>query len=239
MAKRGAIVGLRGIDGAIRTLNGVLSNANDRAQDIAVAIVDHAANAGNGDMSRALVLVQTMKRHRTMNTAFIIGWFRFFGNCNINLRANDGAGKVSLITKDSKAYRGGFDVAGAKANKWYEAMNDDGTRARWYEGPEPADYVPDTIGDVAERITRFVKRLNDDLGKTKTVKGKEVPLIRLSDDDEKQLHNALQFVERIAATLARHEDVQQLAAKLAEATEAANQDDEVIAVIEPKEKAVA
>lgn len=240
MAKaRKKIEGLRAIDGAIRTLNGVMGNLNQRVQDIAVAIVEHAAGAGNGDMSRALTLVQTVKRHRTLNAAFIIGWFAYFGNANINLRANNGAGKVSLISRDSKRYRGGFDIGGARANNWFDAFNDDGTRAPWYQGPEPEDYQPDTIGDVGDAFERFVKRMNDRLTGTKTFKGREVPLVQLSEADEAQVHNALQLISRIAATLKRHDDVLKLAEAKAKAEAAANEDEEILALIEPKEQAVA
>jgi hypothetical protein len=237
MANRAKIVGLAAITRAIKALDGIAGSLNVRVQEVAVAIVEHGAGAGNGDMSKALDLVKLARKHR-LNVAFLNGWFAYFGNCNVNLRGNDGAGKVSLISKDSKRYRG-FDVEGARANNWFEAIDDNGTRARWYEGPEPADYVPEGIGDIADDMTKFVERTNKKLAGTKTVKGREVPLVRLNEEDERQLHNALQFIERIAATLARHEKVQALAAKMAEATAATEQDEEVVAIIEPKEAAVA
>jgi hypothetical protein len=127
-----------------RSLNGVMGSLNTRVQEIAVAIVEHGAGQGNGDMSRALTLVQTVNRHKTLNVAFLIGWFRYFGQCNVNLRANDGQGKVSLIAREAKNFRP-FDVAGARANNWYDAFNANGERARWYEGSgtggiQTADY---------------------------------------------------------------------------------------------------
>src|SRR6185369_9259082 len=106
------IEGLAGIDKGIKALSGIASNLNERVQDIAVAIVVHAAGPGNGDVSRALPLVQTVNRMRTLNTAFLVGWLAYFANCNVNLRADNGKGKVSLISRDSKRYRG-FDPAGA------------------------------------------------------------------------------------------------------------------------------
>jgi hypothetical protein len=227
--ERAKIVGLAAIDRAIKTLDGIAGSLNERVQEVAVAIVEHGAGAGNGDMSRALPLVQLARKHR-LNVAFLGAWFAYFGNCNVNLRGNDGKGKVSLISKDSKRFRG-FDVAGARANNWFDAVNDDGERAAWYEGPEPAEYQPETIGDIASRITNFTKGLNDRLKGTKTVKGKEVPLVQLNAADEEQLHAALAFMERIAATLARHEEVQALAAKLEQVTAEAGQDKEVLEVL--------
>lgn len=238
MRKPGNIVGLAAIDKAIKAFNGVASNLNDRVQDIAVAIIDHGANAGNGDMSRALTLCQAVARHRTLNVTFLIGFFRHFASTNVNLRGNDGKGKVSLMARDAKLYRG-FDVAGAKANKWFDAFDADGKRSAWYAGPEPAEFQPYTVGDIAERMTRFVKTTNDLLTSKKEVKGKEVPAVQLTDDDERQVHNALQFINRIAATLARHEEVEKLAKQLETAKGDAVQDNEVIEVLAVKEKAVA
>jgi hypothetical protein len=137
------IVGLAGIDKAIKSIANVGQNLNERVQDVAVAIVEHAAGQGNGDMSRALTLVKTVNRMRTLNAAFLVGYFRYFASTNINLRANDGAGKVSLMARDAKGYRG-FDVDGARANNWYEAFGEE-RRAlqlvRWPgSGGVPASY---------------------------------------------------------------------------------------------------
>ena len=236
------IVGLAGIDKGIKALAGIANNLNERVQDIAVAIVEHAAGPGNGDMSRALTLCQTVNRFRTLNTAFLIGWFRYFGNANINLKANDGAGKVSLHARDSKAYRGGFDVDGARANNWFDAMGKDGaTRAPWYAGPEPAEFQPMGVGDIADRMSNFVKNTRKLIDSTKEVKGREVPAVVLTDADAEQVKNALLFIERISATLARHEQVAKLTKALEETTEATKQDEVVVKVItQPApEKAVA
>jgi hypothetical protein len=205
-----AIVGLRGIDGAIRSLRTRLTNVNDDVQAIAVAIVTHAAGDGNGDVSRALTLAQVVNKSRTMNVAFLIGWFRYFGNCNINLKDD----KVGLLSRDSKAYRGGFDVKGAEHNKWYDAFGADGKRAPWYAGPAPAEFQPLTIGDAAADFERFVKREADRLNGTTTVNGKDVPTFNLTDDDRQQLNNALDLVKRVAATIARHERVANLEAEI-------------------------
>lgn len=229
------IVGLVGIDKGIRALKGIGENLNERVQDIAVAIVEHAAGPGNGDMSRALTLVQTINRFRTMNPAYLVGWFRYFGNANVNLRANDGAGKVSLISRDSKAYRGGFDVDGARANKWYDAFNADGTRSFWYQGPPPPAFEPATLGDIAEDMTRFLKREMDKVTGTKEVNGKVVPLVRLTEDDKKQLDHAFEVIRQLSFKLARHELIERKAQELAEVQEAPD----VEIIVQPLERAVA
>jgi hypothetical protein len=237
MAQRKAIVGLKGIDNAIKSIAGIATNLNERVQEVAVAIVQHAAGEGNGDMSRALVLCKTTARFRTLNTPFLIGWFRYFGNANINLKANDGAGKVSLHARDSKAYRGGFDVDGAKANNWFDAFDAEGNRSKWYAGPDMPDYEPMGLVDIATRMTQFAKNTRKLMDSTKEVKGKEVPAVVLSDDDKVQVNNALAFIERISATLSRHDRVVQLQAEL-EKTEQ-NVDETVEQVIQIQEKAVA
>lgn len=240
MRKPGNIVGLAGIDKAIKAFNGVASNLNERVQDIALAIIEHGAGAGNGDMSRALTLCQSVKRHRTLNTAFLVGYFRYFGNATVNLNANDGAGKVSLVTRDAKTYRG-FDVAGAKVHNWFDAIDADGERAAWYAGPVPADYQPLTVGDIAARMANFATNTAKMLTGTKTVNGKDQPIVKLAEDDRQQVENALLFITRIAATLARHEDVERKAQELAKAQEATEQDNEIVEVLNNvgKDKAVA
>lgn len=234
---RKPLVGDADIRKAIRQLDGVLGSANDRVQEIAVAIIEHAANKGNGDVSQALNLCKVVKKHRTMNVNFLVGFFRHFGNCNVNLRANDGQGKVSLIGKDAKGYRG-FDPAGAKAVRWDEAVDDSGNRAPWYQGPMPETYEPDTVGDVADDFRRFIEREQKKLTGTKTVGGKEVPLVNLSEDDRNQVDNALSLLARIADTLSRHEDIQVLETELAKRTAEAGQDEQVVAILQP-DKAVA
>jgi hypothetical protein len=240
MRKPQNIVGLAGIDKAIKAIGAVSANLNERVQDVAVAIIEHAAGPGNGDMSRALTLCQTVRRTRTLNTAFLVGFFRHFGNANINFNANDGAGKVSLLSKDSKGYRG-FDVDGARANNWYEAIDDKGERAPWYAGPMPAEYQPLTVGDLANRMVNFAKNTAKMLDDTKTVNGKEYPVVTLSEGDRKQVENALIFLDRIAATLARHEDVERKAQELAKAQEATEQDNGIVEILDSvaKDRAVA
>lgn len=231
-------VGDAAIRKGIKALDKVMGNVNDRVQDLAVSIIVHAAGPGNGDVSRALDLCKVVKRHRTMNVAFLVGFFRYFGNCNVNLNANNGAGKVSLVSKDAKGYRG-FDPQGAEHHRWDEAFKDDGTRSDWYAGPAPAEYQPQTIGDLAADLNRFVEREMKKLTDTKTVNGKEVPIVQLTEGDREQFTNAMELLNRISATLARHEDLAKAKAAVADAEQLIEADAEVVELIQPKEKAVA
>jgi hypothetical protein len=239
MRKPGNIVGLAAIDKAIKGIANVGANLNERVQDVAVAIIEHAAGDGNGDVSRALTLTQTVAKMRTLNQAYLIGFFRYFGNCNVNLNANDGKGKVSLVSRDAKGYRG-FDPAGAAHNKWYDAFDAAGKRADWYAGPAPAEYQPLTIGDLSARMQQFVKRTRDLLDKQVDERGYNGPAVVLAEGDRIAVGNALQFIERISNTLARHEDMEQAAQAMAKAQAEAEKDEGVLAVIQqPQEKAVA
>jgi hypothetical protein len=232
--KRAALVGLAAIDRSIRTISGIVDNLFGRIQETAVAIVVHAAGPGNGDMSRALTLCQAVNKHRSMNVNYLVGWFAAFAGTNVNLRE----ATVKLFAKDNKKQRG-FRVDEAKANNWFEAVDANGDKAKWYAGPVPDTYEPDGIGDIAQRMQNFVKNTAKRLDDTKTVNGKEVPVVRLTAEDRQQVESALAFIDRIAATIARHESVQKLEEQLKKATDEAGQDKDVLAVLEPKEEAVA
>lgn len=223
-------VGDAAIRREIKGLGKVLDNINDRIQSIAVSIITHAAGDGNGDMSRALDLCKVIAKKKSLNVAYVVGFFRYFASTTVNLKGNDGAGKVSLMSKDAKGYRG-FDVAGAKANRWDEAFDDQGNRAAWYQGPAPAEFQPMTVGDLAQRMVQFVERTTKLLSDTKAVGGKDVPVVALTEQDRTQVEHAMAFINRIANTLARHEDVQRLEAQLAAANEDAAADEQVIEII--------
>lgn len=204
--------------------------------DFETSIIDHAAGAGNGDVSRALTLCQTVARYKTMNVAYLIGFFRYFGSINVNLRGDDGKGKVSLMSRDAKGYRG-YDVAGAKANNWADAFDADGNRAPWYQGPTPATFEPMTIGDLARDFLTFADREVKKLDAEKKVGDKVVPLVSLNDADKAQFLAAIDTVRRLAATIARHEEVAALNAKAAAL--AAEKDETIEALLVPQEQAAA
>lgn len=123
MRKLKLLVGVADISKAIREIGGVADNLNARIQQALESIINHAAkpaaeNGGNGDVSLALDLVKSTRRYKTINTNYIVGYLRHFGSITVNLKANGGKGKVSVMSKDAKGYRG-FDVEGAKANNWF------------------------------------------------------------------------------------------------------------------------
>lgn len=233
MARMKLLVGVAAISGAIKEIAGVAQNLQDRVQCVAASIIAHAAGPGNGDVSLALDLCKMVKRYPTLNTNFLVGYLRHFGSMNVNLRADNGKGKVSLLSRDAKGYRG-FDVDGAKANNWYEAVDSDGNRAPWYQGPTPETYTPGGIGDVADSIHNFVKRTAERLDGTKTIGDKEVPLFEISKEDREQLDNALAFMDRLSATIARKERVAELTAAREAEIKAAEQDTEVVGVLTSK-----
>ena len=204
------IVGLAGIDKAIKAIAGVGANLNERVQETAVAIVEHAAGAGNGDVSRALTLCQTVAKMRTLDVGFLVGWFAAFAGTNVQLKK----GTVSLFAKDSKKQRG-FRVDEARANNWYEAFNDAGERSPWYQGPDRPPFQPDSVGDIADYLMRQTKRLFERLDGEKEVNGKTVPLVKVSKAEREQIEEALHLIETIANRLARHEDIATLVNKTA------------------------
>lgn len=204
------IVGLAGIDKAIKQIAGVGANLNERVQECAVAIIEHAAGAGNGDVSRALTLCQTVARFRTLDVGFLVGYFAAFAGANINLRK----GTVNLFARDSKKQRG-FRVDEARANNWYEAIDDEGNRAPWYQGPERPPFQPDGVGDIADYLARQAKRLMERLDGTKEVNGKDVPLVKVTKAEREQIEEAIDLIEVIAKRLARHEDIAEIVNKTA------------------------
>lgn len=239
MARMKLLVGVAAISGAIKEIAGVAQNLQERVQCVAASIIAHAAGPGNGDVSLARDLVKMVKRYPTLNTNYLIGYLRHFGSMNVNLRADNGKGKVSLMSRDAKGYRG-FDVDGAKANNWFEAVDADGNRASWYQGPVQEQYEPGGIGDVAAQMHNFVKRTAERLDGTKELpNGKKVPLFEIGKEDREQLDNALAFIDRLSATLARKERVAELTAAREAEIKAAEQDTEVVSVLSSKAPAEA
>lgn len=204
------IEGLAGIDKAIKAIAGVGANLNERIQDTAVAIVEHAAGAGNGDVSRALTLCQTVARFRSLDVGFLVGYFAAFAGTNVNLKK----ATVNLFSKDSKKQRG-FRVDEARANNWFDAIDEDGKRAPWYQGPDRPPFQPDTIGDLMDYYIKTGKRLLERLDGKKMVNGKEVPLVAINKADRQRLETAVQMITDIAQTIARHEDAAKLYSKVA------------------------
>jgi hypothetical protein len=207
--------GLTAIDSGIKELRGVIANALERVQVIAVAIISHAAGAGAGDVSRAGHLMAALPR--SMDRNMLAGFFEAFGSINA---AKLKQGEVKLLSRDSKNYVG-FDVDGANANNWYEAFDEQGNRAPWYRGPNQPEFEPDGLGDIAGRIENFAKRLDKSLTATKEVKGREVPQVELNGEDLEQVKAAIETVRRIGSKLACRE-------RIVEAEQAIEQDRELL-----------
>jgi hypothetical protein len=201
----GKLIGLKAIDNAITQISGIVANVDERVQEVAVAIVEHAAGPGQGDVSRALPLVQALSNagQRTL----LVRWFLYHGSIGINLRGNDGRGAVKRVTRDSKTFRkdvpNGYDVDGARLNNWFQPFNEKGERAIWYQGPNPDEFVPNTLVDFSNGIENFVTRMTKQLDATKEVRIdgelREVDLYALSPEQRDTAKKVLGAMSRVAA----------------------------------------
>lgn len=202
--KYSQIVGLAAIDRHIGQLSGIVANVNQRVQDIAVAIIEHAAGDGAGDVSRALKLVKALPN--SFRREYLIRYFRYFASTGIDLKKD----KVGLISRDNKDFRG-FDVDGARANNWFDAFDAAGNRAPWYEGPAPRDVEPNTLVEFGETISNFVKRQTKQLDATRD-DGK--PVYALTDEQRETAKQVLTAIDRVAAYVGGVANTEHLKAEL-------------------------
>lgn len=186
MKKVTLLVGLAAIDGGLRDLKGIVANVNERAQQLACSIIAH--DVEHGDCSRASQLVNVLSSAEQRR--FMVQFLAYFGNIGIKVEKGF-ATKAGHIADDSKRSRKP-SIDGAKANNWFEPYDASGKKADWYEGPNPNLFVSGTLGDLGDSIIRFSKRIEENLGKTKdNGAGKDVPLYDLTDDQRKQVREAL------------------------------------------------
>src|SRR3546814_6712758 len=83
---------------------------------------------------RVLYLQMLMLAFLCLNVIFF-----FKQKTAYEMRISDWSSDVcssDLLSKDSKAYRGGFDVDGARVNNWQDAFDDKGNRSTWYRSEE-------------------------------------------------------------------------------------------------------
>lgn len=214
-------------DKRIAGLRGLVANVNEEAQAIAVGIIAHAAKpasegGGNGDVSRAIKLVQALPL--SMNRTFMLRYLLYFGSIGINLK--DGTCKV--VSRDSKNFRG-FDVDGAVANKWYEPFDEDGNRAHWYEGPNPRQFEPNTAVDFVGNVHNFIDRINRQLDETKKVNGTDVPLYRVDDETKANIRRVLGVMKKATAILGARDAKAELERQIAELDTILESGDELLA----------
>lgn len=201
---------LKQIDAKIGELRGIVSNVNERVQEIAVAIIEHAKGAGNGDVSRSITLVQTLPN--SFRREYLLQWFKYFGNIGIDLRG----GKCRMLDKNNRAYRtvegSPFDVEGAKANNWFEPFEADGTtRKAWYQGPNPSAFESNTLADFGDNIVKFADRLTRDIDKMRDVPGQgQVPVYALTEQQHKQAEDAIAVLKRLGVSVMAGMEIQNL-----------------------------
>ena len=187
------------IDKAIKDLKGIVSNAHERGQDIAVGIIAH--DLQHGDCSRAKALVNAIGNRE--ERGFMVQFLAFFGA--IGCKMDKGVcTAVGHIDSQTKRYRKP-DLDAAKAHNWYEAYSKDGKKAHWFQGPEKPAYIPGTLGDVGQNILNFADRVAKSLDGTKdNGRGQTVPIYDLNEDDRKELAVALDAIRKIGKrTMAR------------------------------------
>ena len=145
---------LKQIDAKIRTIKASSTKLAANVQEVAVAIIEHAAGPGNGDVTRALALVQAIGT--ASNQRKLIFWFGYFANIGMDVNNN----KVRRLKAGGSTYRdcgnGGYDIEGAKANPW-----------NTFEDPrQPPEQLPNTLGVfIAENVKifdRLAKQVVDD-----------------------------------------------------------------------------
>lgn len=145
---------LKQIDARIRGIKTSVTKLASNVQEVAVAIIEHAAGPGNGDVTLAIQLVRAIGTGA--NQRKLIFWFGYFANIGMDVANN----KVRRLKEGSQNYRdcgnGGYDIEGAKANPW-----------NTFEDPrQPPEQLPNTLGVfIAENIKifdRLAKQVVDD-----------------------------------------------------------------------------
>jgi hypothetical protein len=228
------LTGTAAIDAAIRELKGIGENFNERVQQAAVSIINH--DIESNDCSRALALVMALSQ--TTNRTFLIRFFQYFGAIGIDVKG----ARVRHIDPKSKSYRKP-DLAGAKANKWFEPFDAAGKKADWYEGPNPALFEPNTIGDFGANIINFADRLTKQLDAERdNGAGTKVPVYGLSADEKKLALGYLDSLRKLGLGVMARDEIERLTplVNIGERMQAAaadagqpKSDDEQAAVEEP------
>jgi hypothetical protein len=180
------------LDKEIKDLKGIVANAHERAQVIAVAVIEH--DREHGDCSRAKALVNAIANREERN--FMVQFLAFFGaiGCKMEKGVCTGVGHIDVKAKNYHKP----DLTGAKNNLWFEAYNAAGEKAHWFQGPPKPAYIPGTLGDVGQNVLNFADRLTKNLDATKdNGRGEQVPIYDLSDDDRKEMSVALDAIRKI------------------------------------------
>lgn len=205
------------LDKGIKDLRGITANALERAQVLAVGIIEH--DIAHGDCSRAKDLVNVL--HGQEQRRNMVQFLAYFGNIGIKMEKGVATG-VGHIAETSKRYRKP-NLEGAKANNWFEPYDGDGKRRDWFNGPEKPAYTPGTLGDVGQNVVNFAERM---LGTDTRVgqlfaekdngRGEQVPVYDLTDDERQLAETTLKGLHQLGTMLMAREQVGVFAAKVKE-----------------------
>lgn len=184
----------------ITDLRGIVANANERAQQIAVAVIQH--DAEHGDCTLAVDLVNSLPNAETKR--WMTQFLRHFGAIGIDTEKGRAVNAKHLDPR-GKNYRP-RDIEGAKANMFFEPESGD-----WFKGPPRDYYVPGTIGDVGENVMRFGDQLSKKLDATKDRgDGVEVPIFNLTPDQRQIVEQTVVGLKRLGALLTATENLEEL-----------------------------
>lgn len=110
---------------------------NEKIQTLAVAIVGHAEE--HGDCTPALNLVKALPASFRRN--LLIEWFSTYSPIGMSVKDN----RVAFNKPESKRYNR-FNLAGAKANNWFE-----------HEAPGQPEQLPDTLLEFDQKVESLIK----------------------------------------------------------------------------------
>lgn len=180
------------LDKEIKDLNGIIANAHERAQAIAVAVIEH--DREHGDCSRAKNLVNAIPNREERGA--MVQFLAYFGAIGCKMERGVCV-SVGHIDAKAKRYRKP-DVSAAKEHFWFEYYGADGKKAHWFQGPEKPAYIPGTLGVVGQNVLNFADRLQKSLDATRdNGRGQQVNIYDLSDEDRKEVAVALGVIRTV------------------------------------------
>jgi len=190
------------LDKGIKDLRGITANVLERAQVLAVGVIEH--DIAHGDCSRARDLVNVL--HGQEQRRNMVQFLAFFGNIGCKMEKGVCTG-VGHIAENSKRYTKP-NLEGAKANNWFEPYDGQGNRADWFQGPEKPVYTPGTLGDVGQNVFDFAERLEKRLTATKdNGRGEEVPVFDLTEAETQLAETGLEAIRRLGTAIMAREEI--------------------------------
>jgi hypothetical protein len=236
VAKMVLLIGLTAIGTNIRELRGIIANADERAQNIALSIINHDLNGGkdgepSGDCSKAKDLVNALRTQEDRGN--MIAWLAFFGNIGCKMERGI-CTEVKHITADSKRYRNP-DLEAAKQHNWYEPYLSNGEKAHWFTGPAKPVYQPGTLADLGQNVVNFgdrflgtERRTGDLFAKKDNGAGKQVPIYDLNETEVEQARTLFEGVRKFGLMLMARERAEEYTAEVVKLNEFVNSTSKVL-----------